>query len=90
MDYKENGRQQLLITRYAVGLRPGIKKSVILRYDIPSGDLLSSRRFIFPIRKVNLPVVYHQEICFPYWENESPGGEIWYIFKVSLFVGLLL
>ena len=27
MGYKENGRQQLLITRYAVGLRPGIQKS---------------------------------------------------------------
>ena len=24
-------------------------------------------------------IVYHQEICFPYWENESPCGELWLI-----------
>ena len=24
-------------------------------------------------------VIYHREIYFPYWENESPGGELWMI-----------
>ena len=39
----------------------------------------TTRRFIFPIRKTNLLVVYHREIYFPYWENESPGGELWLV-----------
>ena len=24
-------------------------------------------------------IVYHQEIYFPYWENESPVGELWLV-----------
>jgi len=34
----------------------------------------TTRRFIFPIRKTNLPVAHHREIHFPNKENKSPGG----------------
>ena len=63
---------------------------MILSNDIPPGDLLSllgkwiswwsikvhNQEIDSPNKKTNLLVVYHREICFPYWENESPGGEI--------------